>query len=442
MFPHARRRRLLAVAAIASTVALTAACSGGGESAEANEDGTPSGDLLVLTWRTDLLEDGTFDEYAERFNEEYPDVNVEFEGLTDYEGEVRTRMNTDDYGDVLGVVGTVTPDQFPDFFEPLGDVEELEKEYRFLRDKTFDGQAYGIPVVGNTQGIVYNKTVWEDAGVTEPPTTPEAFVDALKAIKADDPEVVPLYTNYKDGWPLTQWEGHRGEITANPDYVNEMAQSDAPWTEGTDHFVIDSLLWDVVNQGLTEEDPTTTNWEESKSLLANGKIGSMVLGSWAIQQMQAAAEDAGTGADTIGYLPFPHQVDGTFYAAVGGDYNLAINKNSENKVAARAWIDWFNTESGYAEANGGLSPLKEGPTPDTLKDFEALGVEYLELTPAPAGKESLFADIDAESEVGTNTPDYRQRIVDAARGASGETKDQIFDDLNSKWAAGRAAVEG
>jgi raffinose/stachyose/melibiose transport system substrate-binding protein len=167
----------------------------------------------------------------------------------------------------------------------------------------------------------------------------------------------------------------------------------------------------------------------------------MVLGSWAIQQMQQAADEAGTGADTIGYLPFPYQVGGTFHAQVAGDYNLAINKNSENKVAARAWIDWFNTESGYAEANGGLSPLKESPTPDTLRDFEALGVEYLELTPAPAGKESLFADIDAESEVGTNTPDYRQRIVDAARGASGETKDQIFDDLNARWAAGRAAVE-
>jgi raffinose/stachyose/melibiose transport system substrate-binding protein len=30
-----------------------------------------------------------------------------------------------------------------------------------------------------------------------------------------------------------------------------MAQSDAPWTEGSDHYVIDSLLWDAVHEGLT-----------------------------------------------------------------------------------------------------------------------------------------------------------------------------------------------
>ena len=37
-------------------------------------------------------------------------------------------------------------------------------------------------------------------------------------------------------------------------------------------------------------------------------------------------------------------------------------------------------------------------------------------------------------------PHQGQRIVDAARGASDETKDEIFEDLNTKWATGRAAV--
>ena len=46
-------------------------------------------------------------------------------------------------------------------------------------------------------------------------------------------------------------------------------------------------------------DPTTTNWEESKNLLAQGKIGSMVLGSWAVSQMQDAAEAAGASRDDI-----------------------------------------------------------------------------------------------------------------------------------------------
>src|SRR5687767_2687296 len=103
MFPQKRRTRLMAFAAAGSLLALTAACSSGsGSEDEANDDGTPSGEITVLTWRTDLVEDGTFDEYVEQFKAKYPEVtDVTVEGLTDYEGEVKTRMNTENYGDVL-----------------------------------------------------------------------------------------------------------------------------------------------------------------------------------------------------------------------------------------------------------------------------------------------------------------------------------------------------
>ncbi len=180
MFPQKRRTRLMAFAAAGSLLALTAACSSGsGDSDDqANDDGTPSGEITVLTWRTDLVEDGTFDTYVEEFKAKYPEVtDVKVEGLTDYEGEVKTRMNTENYGDVLAIPGSVTPDQLGDFFEPLGTQEEIGAEYQWINDKSFEGQSYGIPVVGNVQGFVYNKRVWEEAGITEFPDTPEAFLE-------------------------------------------------------------------------------------------------------------------------------------------------------------------------------------------------------------------------------------------------------------------------
>lgn len=430
------KKRTVALAAAGTT--LLAACSGGGGDQPApGSDGEVAGSITVLTNRTDIV-DTVFQDYKEQFEAEYPDVTVEFEAITDYEGEVTTRMSTADYGDVLLIPNSIAPADLPDFFEPLGSVDELAETYRFVgSEQNFDGQVYGIAITGNVQGIVYNKAVWEEAGVTEAPTSPEEFLDALQAVK-DGTDAVPLYTNYADGWPLTQWEGHRGSISADPEAANALAETDAPWAEGEEHFVIDSLLFDAVAAGLTEEDPITTNWEESKGLLGRGEVSAMVLGSWAITQMQDAADDP---AD-IGYLPFPHQVDGTFYSTAGGDYKNGINVNSENKAAARAWIDWFADESGYATDQGGLSPRLDGPTPDTLSDFEELGVEYIELAPAEPGRESLVNDIDAEAEIGLWNPDYRQRIVDAARGASGETKEQIFEDLDTRWAEARATVLG
>lgn len=443
MFPRMKNRAFAFVAA-ATILTLTAACSG---STEPKEGTSSSGgakedvELKVLTWRTDLVEDGTFDEYAKRFNEANPHITVKFEGITDYEGEVKTRMSTDNYGDVLGIVGTVQPDQLGDFFEPLGTVDELEKEYRFIRAKAYEGNAYGIPVVGNAQGIVYNKKVWEAAGLTDFPTTPQEFLDDMKAIK-DKTDAIPLYTNYAAGWTVTQWESHRGSISADPNFDNSLLTTDEPWTEGSDHFVIDSLLWDVVNQGLVEEDPTTTDWELSKDLLATGEVATLPLGSWAITQMQDAAVKNGGAPEDIGYMPFPHQKDGKFYSSVGGDYNLAINVHSKHKEEARAWIEWFNRESGFSEAQGGLSPLIDSKEPAILSDFAAAGVNYIEQYPAEAGNEGKLDKIDSTAEIGLWQDMYRKRIIDAARGQGGETKEEIFADLNAKWKAARAEVMG
>jgi hypothetical protein len=120
----------------------------------------------------------------------------------------------------------------------------------------------------------------------------------------------------------------------------------------------------------------------------------------------------------------------------GGDYNLGINVHSKNKATARAWIDWFNHDSGYSESQVGLSPLIDGAVPAALEDFMS-SVELITMNPAPKGKESLFADIDTASGIVTTDPKYRLQIIDDARSGA-RTKEQIFDDLNGKWAEGRA----
>ena len=423
------------IAGLALVAVALAGCSSA--PADSGTDGEITGEITVLTNRTDIV-DTVFQDYKAEFEAAYPGTTVNFEAITDYEGEVSIRLNTEDYGDVLLIPNSVTPDQFPLFFEPLGTIDELSETYRFVEEKSFDGNGYGVAITGNAQGIVYNKTVWEAAGVTELPTSPDEFLDALQAI-ADNTDAIPYYTNYADGWPLTQWSGNRG-ITGNVNESIDLTQSDAPWAEGEYYEITDGLLYDIVAAGLSEEDPLTTNWEESKTLIGSGQVATMVLGSWAITQMRDAAVAAGGSADEIGYMPFPYQVDGTFYSTIGGDYKNAINVNSENKATARAWIEWFAAESGYAQSQGGLSPLVDGPSPDTLGDFDAAGVQYIELAPAPAGSESLENDIANTAEIDLFGPIYRQQLVDIARGAADGDKESFFEQLNQRWADARAQV--
>lgn len=434
----AKKTVVAAAALVVSAIALSGCSAGGASNPDNTIDGEVKGDVKVVTWRTDLVEDGTFEAYAEEFNKEFPDVKLTFEGITDYEGEMKTRLSTKNYGDVIGIP-TMQPSQFEQFLEPLGETSDFAETYRFLNTHTYDGTQYGLAIGGNAQGVLYNKKVFEEAGVTELPKTHDEFLDALKKVK-DGTDAIPLYTNYKDGWPLSQAFSNLGSITNDPDAGIHMAKDDAPWTEGTDIYAIDSLLYDAVEAGLTEPDPLTTNWEQSKIDIGTGKIAAMTLGSWAISQMQAAAEDNGASADDIGYMAFPSTVDGTQYSIIGGDYNLGVSKHSKNKAAAWAFIQWLIEDSGFTETQGMISTVSEKELPANLGDFTVEKVELMETNPAPAGEESLLSDVSNDSQIDLWGQIYRQKLVDIARGAAEGDKESYFAELNERWAASVAKL--
>ncbi|MCH5672276.1 extracellular solute-binding protein [Streptomyces gilvus] len=433
------RRTVLAVAAGAALV-LTACTGTGGTSkgAEAKAPTDPSqvsGTIKVLTQRTDLVQDGTMKKYAAAFNKTYPKVKVEFEALTNYEADVKIRMNTEDYGDVLLIPGVVKKSDYPRFFASLGTQAERSEKYRFTDFTTVDGKVYGQSPIGVSPGFVYNKKVWREAGVTKWPTTPAEFLDDLKAIKAKT-DAVPYYTNFAAQWPLTSWTFVNGSVSCDTGVTAKLAEGD-PWAKGSDLRVGDTLLYDIVHQGLAEKDPTTTNWELSKPQLAKGKIATQWLGTWAIVQFQDAAKKAGVSPDDIGFMPFPAQVGGKFCAVIGPDYNQAVNVHSKHKAAARAWIDWFTDKSGYDRDNLAISPLKNASLPTALKPYEEAGVKFIELDDS---KGAQVKAIDDQSEVGINKPDYRQDLVDLARGARKGSLDDFLAGLGRKWAAAQKTV--
>ncbi|MGN1025204.1 MAG: ABC transporter substrate-binding protein [Faecousia sp.] len=410
-----------------------AACGGKTDSpAAASGDQAPSGKITFLTNRTDLDTDGTYDALIAKFNEKYPDVKVEVQSITDYAGELATRMQTEEYGDVLLIPDAVPSKEYGKYFEPFGTVEELSDKYQegYLYSKWFDGQVYGLAYMCTVQGIVYNKAVFEKAGITELPKTPDEFLDCLQKIK-DNTDAIPYYTNANSGWTLDQWEDHCfGSVTGNANYKNnDLPHDKDAFAEGSSHYVVAKLLYDIITRGLCEADPTTCDWEASKLMMNNGEIGCMVLGSWAIQQMK----DAGEHPDDVGYMPFPYTVDGKQYATSGTDYCYAINVHSKNKEAAKAFVEFMVDESGLALASGGISLLKSDPMPAGLENFA--DVEFVVDKPASDENAGLLDQVQQQS--GVTLYDNGQRlngVVDIARGVSSQTFEDYMASLAGKWA--------
>ncbi|WP_217141223.1 ABC transporter substrate-binding protein [Streptomyces sp. AC627_RSS907] len=433
-------KKTLSVALLTTAMLTVAGCSGGGSpnadetaAAPVNPDGV-SGDITVLTNRTDLVQDGTMKKYAEDFNKTYPKVKVKFEALTDYEGEVKIRMNTEDYGDVLLIPAVVAKGDYPKFFAPLGDTASMKDTYRFTDKTDVGGKTYGIATFGTANGFAYNKALWKKAGITDWPTTAQQFLDDLKAVK-EKTGATPYYTNFKDGWPLSSpWTNSIGSVSCDSQASDKLAEMDKPWGEGTELNALDGLLHDIVHEKLSEKDPATTNWESSKTLLAKGEVGSMMLGSWAINQMRDAAEKAGKNPDDIGFMPVPAQQGGKFCATLVSDYQQAVNIHSDHKSAARAWIDWFTEKSGYATKEGAVSALKAEAMPTTLKGYVDNDVKMVERSEAKTAEVNA---IDNASEIGLAKPDYRQKLIDIARGAVDGSREDYFDELNKRWSEAR-----
>ena len=318
--------------------------------------------------------------------------------------------------------------ELPDYFIPYGTVDEMSQYINFADQWKFEGNSYGVGFMGNAQGLLYNKKVFADAGITELPKTPTEFIAALQQIK-DNTDAIPLYTNYAAGWTMGgQWDAFLGAITTgDTTWLNQkFAHTAEPFKDNGDEtgaYALYKILYDAVANGLTEEDYTTTDWEGCKGMINRGEIGTMVLGSWAIAQMKEADSN---GSD-IGYMPFPITINGKQYATAGPDYCFGINKESsaDNQTAAMVFVKWMVEKSGWCDNEGGYPISKTAPT-----SFVFEGVEVVNNEAAPDDEADLMNQMNAECELNFNNGGDRkvQEIVEAAA-----TGSMTYDEIMANW---------
>ena len=355
--------------------------------------------ISFMHHKTDREEDGTMAKLVEEFNKVYPNITVTTEGITDYAETALLRLPTEDWGDIM-FIPSVDAKDLSTYFYPYGTVDEMSELVNFADQWKADGLCYGVGYMGNAQGILYNKAVFEQAGITELPKTPDEFIADLQLIK-DNTDAIPLYTNYAAGWTMGgQWDAYLGAITTGDEtWLNQkFVHTAEPFKDngdGTGAYALYKILFDAVANGLTEDDYSTTDWEGCKPMINNGEIGTMVLGSWAVAQMKAA----GDNADDIGYMPFPMTIDGKQYTTAGPDYCYGINVHASD----------------------------ENKTADTSFVFD--NVEVVSNVTALDGEEDLMNEMNAESELNFNAGGdlkVQQIVEEAANGGS-------FDDIMAEW---------
>jgi raffinose/stachyose/melibiose transport system substrate-binding protein len=412
--------------------------------------------INFITNRTDLDSDGTYTKYIAAFNKEAgcEKITVKVESIKDYEGTMKKRMLTKNYGDIL-MIPEVDADSYSKYFVDLGSAKSFidTNKYNnaYLYKRAYLNEVYGLPYMNNVTGVAYNKKVFSDAGVDASKiATPAEFLTAMQTIKDSTTglakDAIPYYTNFKDGWCSNQWEDdfQAGLLTGDADYNNNQLPFDKNvWKKDSNdtHYEGTKLFFDLVAKDLVESDPNATDWETSKLKIAQGKIGCMVMGNWCISQFQDLATTNNLDPSNIGYMPFPMTAtDGKRYAASGSDYCYGINVNSSaDKIAAsKKFMTFMIEKSGLAVAQGGISLMKADPLPTTLSAFSS--VNYLVANPATKANATALADVQTASGITLYDSGTRFGKVLAAAQTTGDynTKLAAFDVVmakyNSDWA--------
>lgn len=369
--------------------------------------------------------------YIEDFTKKYPKVNVNYKCITEYEEFIRNGMETGDYGDVLYMPSFVGNNDLDKYFEPLGELEELKEKYDYVENTNRLGNTvYAIPSSAYLTGLIYNKDVFSKAGITEIPKTFDDFITDLKQIR-ERTTAVPFCSNYASDWAMFYWTGFPFlEMTGDKsykggDFVHELN----PFTKGGTHYEAYKLLYDIVNSRLCEADINSMTWDKAVTKLSNGNIGCMVMGTWAIDVFKENAADP----DSIGFMPFPNNIDGRQYVTLFTDYAYAISKNSKNKEAARAFVRYMLNESGYAVEHDRVSIVKTDPLPKAYGEMNDVIVQYNDVF--VNNNYSYYEKLN--KNIRLDDASELKRIIASAAGVTNESYDEIMADWNERWESAR-----
>ena len=183
-----------------------------------------SATITMFNHRTDMDTDDyggkNWKSYLEDFNKEYPNIKVEITTDTNYADDALTHLQSGQY-ETITMIPAVDKADLSTYYMSYGTLDEMSQQINYANTWLYGNDVYGVPSTATTQGIVYNKKVFEDAGVTDVPKTPDEFIDALKKIK-DKTDAIPLYTNYAAGWTMGAWDAYIGNnATGDNTFFNQ-----------------------------------------------------------------------------------------------------------------------------------------------------------------------------------------------------------------------------
>ncbi|KQY20353.1 ABC transporter substrate-binding protein [Cellulomonas sp. Root485] len=367
------RTTVLRTLALGAGIALLATACSSGDAGDDSTDGA-SGDTTITWWHNSNTGDGKdyYDKVAADFEAANPGVTVEVNAmqhedmLTKLDAAFQSGDAPDIYMERGGgeLADHVEAGLTKDISEAAADT--IEKIGGSVAGWQVDGKTYGLPFSVGVVGFWYNKALFEQAGITEPPATWDDFNAAVDKLKAAGIE--PVSVGAGDKWPAAHYWYYYALRECSQDVLTDAVQtldfSDPCFVKAGED--LEALIGtEPFNAGFLST-PAQTGATSASGLLATGKVAMEMQGHWEPGVMQGLTEDGKGLGENTGWFPFP-AVDGGEgdpEAALGGGDAWAVSEEAPDAAVDFAvYLLSDEVQKGFAELDMGL------PTNSTASQY-------------------------------------------------------------------------
>ena len=378
-------RRGISVAAMAAAIALGAtACGGGssnGGSGAAKDPASVSGTITYWDTSDATNEAPAYKALIAKFEAKYPKIRVNYQNVpfADVENKFKSAAQSGKGApDVMRAdVGLIPEYASLSYLAPLDGTAALSDTGDFMSGPVnttkYNGKTYGVPSVTDTLGLLYNKKVFQQAGIAKPPATWDEFIADSKTIKAKT-GVTGTYVDPDSYYllPFLYGEGTDLADTANKKITVNSPQAVAAVTMAKKVYDTSSMPVDVASA-----------YDNMQAAFKTGKVAMLVQGPWSVSDdlTGSAFKDAGN----LGYAPVPAGSTGKAQAPTGG-HDLVVYAGSGNLAASYLFTQFMTSSESQqyiAEKNGTLPTRTSAYTAKVTADPKIAGFEAILKTARP-----------------------------------------------------------
>ncbi|MFA9397559.1 MAG: ABC transporter substrate-binding protein [Clostridiaceae bacterium] len=339
-------KKLVAMSCVlAMTAGILAGC---GEKSGADSEKKVTIDIFQFKVEAkEALEDA-----VAAYMDENPNVTINVEtvgGGDDYGAALKAKFASGEEPAIYNIGGTQDAIDWKEKLEDLsGDPCVSEAFDGTLDAVTLDGKIYGAPFNQEGYGFIYNKAIFESAGIDA--ASIKTYSDLEAAVKTLDSKKDELGLEAVFAFPTKEtWVTglHLSNVAFSNEFTNVVDAFNAKtidfkYNEGLQKLVDIQVKYaykpDGTNASLNSVDYSTQ--VEQKFSLA--KVAIIQQGNWAYGSVAGIDEDL---AANIGILPMP--LDGVKEGCipVGVPMYWAVNSNKDENVkdAAKDFLTWLNT---------------------------------------------------------------------------------------------------